>query len=108
VSQIDAGGVAGELTAMPASRPGRHVLYLHGGGFVAGSPALYRNLTWRVAAATRSRVLAIGYRLAPEHPFPAALDDAFAACRWLAGKADPRTTAVMGDSRAVALPSPCC
>jgi acetyl esterase/lipase len=99
VSRIDAGGVAGELIATPASRPGRHVLYLHGGGYVTGSPTLYRNFTWRVAAATRSRVLALDYRLAPEHPFPAALDDAFAACRWLnAGKADPRSTAVMGDS----------
>jgi acetyl esterase/lipase len=99
VSAIDAGGVTGELIATPASRPDRHVLYLHGGGYVTGSPALYRNFTWRIAAAARARVLAIDYRLAPEHPFPAALDDAFAACRWLlAGKADPRRTAVMGDS----------
>jgi epsilon-lactone hydrolase len=99
VSKIDAGGVAGELIATPASRPDRHVLYLHGGGYVTGSPALYRHLTWRIAAATRARVLAIDYRLAPEHPFPAALDDAFAACRWLlAAKADPRRAAIMGDS----------
>jgi acetyl esterase/lipase len=98
VSRIDAGGVAGELITTPASRSGRHVLYLHGGGYIAGSPALYRNFTWRIAAATQSRVLAIDYRLAPEHRFPAALDDAFAACRWLAGKGDPRSTAVMGDS----------
>jgi epsilon-lactone hydrolase len=99
VSKIDAGGVPGELIATPASRPDRHVLYLHGGGYVTGSPALYRNFTWRIASATRARVLAIDYRLAPEHPFPAALDDAFAACRWLlSGKAEPRRTAVMGDS----------
>ena len=99
VLKIDAGGVAGELIATPASRPDRHVLYLHGGGYVTGSPALYRNFTWRIASATRARVLAIDYRLAPEHPFPAALDDAFAACRWLlGGKAEPRRTAVMGDS----------
>ncbi len=99
VSKIDAGGVPGELIATPASRPDRHVLYLHGGGYVTGSPALYRNFTWRIASATRARVLAIDYRLAPEHPFPAALDDAFAACRWLlGGKAEPRRTAVMGDS----------
>ena len=98
-SKIDAGGVPGELIATPASRPDRHVLYLHGGGYVTGSAALYRNFTWRIAAATRARVVAIDYRLAPEHPFPAALDDAFAACRWLlGGKAEPRRTAVMGDS----------
>jgi len=99
VSAIDAGGVPGELISTPTSRPDCHVLYLHGGGYVTGSPALYRHFTWRVAAATRARVLAIDYRLAPEHPFPAALDDAFTACRWLlSGKADPRRTVVMGDS----------
>jgi epsilon-lactone hydrolase len=100
VSAIDAGGVPAELVSTPASQPGRHVLYLHGGGYVTGSPALYRHFTWRVAAAARARVLAIDYRLAPEHPFPAALDDAFAACRWLLGgkAADPHRTAVMGDS----------
>jgi acetyl esterase/lipase len=99
LSKIDAGGVAGELIATPASQRDRHVLYLHGGSYVTGSPALYRNFTWRIAAATRARVLALDYRLAPEHPFPAALDDAFAACRWLlAGEADPRRAAVMGDS----------
>jgi epsilon-lactone hydrolase len=99
VSAIVAGGVSGELISTPASRPDRHVLYLHGGGYVSGSPALYRHFTWRLATAARARVLAIDYRLAPEHPFPAALDDAFAACRWLlGGKADPQRTAVMGDS----------
>jgi acetyl esterase/lipase len=99
VSTIDAGGVAGDLISTPASRADRHVLYLHGGGYVAGSPALYRHFTWRIATAARARVLAIDYRLAPEHPFPAALDDAFAACRWLlGGKADPQRTVVMGDS----------
>jgi acetyl esterase/lipase len=98
-SKINAGGVTAELIATPASRPDRHVLYLHGGGYVTGSLGLYRHFIWRIAAAARARVLAIDYRLAPEHPFPAALDDAFAACRWLlAGKADPRRTAVMGDS----------
>jgi epsilon-lactone hydrolase len=99
VSTINAGGVACALIATPASLPDRQVLYLHGGGYVAGSPCLYRNLTWRIAAAARARVLAIDYRLAPEHPFPAALDDAFAACRWLIdGKADPTRTAIVGDS----------
>ncbi len=99
VSKIDAGGVAGELIATPVSQPDRHVLYLHGGSYVTGSPALYGNFTWRIAVATRARVLALDYRLAPEHPFPAALDDAFAACRWLlAGEADPRRAVVMGDS----------
>lgn len=99
VSAINAGGVASEFVATPASRPDRHVLFLHGGGYVTGSPALYRHFTWRIATAARARVLAIDYRLAPEHPFPAALNDALAACRWLfAGVADPKRTVVMGDS----------
>ncbi len=99
VLAVDAGGVPGELIATPASLPDRHVLFLHGGGYVTGSPALYRHFTWRIATAVRARVLAIDYRLAPEHPFPAALDDALAACLWiLGGKADPRRTAVIGDS----------
>jgi epsilon-lactone hydrolase len=99
VLPVDAGGVKGEFITTPASRPDRDVLFLHGGGYVTGSGALYRHFTWRIATAARARVLAIDYRLAPEHPFPAALDDAFAAYRWLvAGSADPRRTAVMGDS----------
>jgi epsilon-lactone hydrolase len=99
VCAVDAGGVPGEFVATPVSRPDRHVLFLHGGGYVTGSPALYRHFTWRIARAARARVLAIDYRLAPEHPFPAALDDALAACRWLLGGiAGPQRTAVMGDS----------
>jgi acetyl esterase/lipase len=96
---VDAGGVAGEFITTSASRPDRDVLFLHGGGYVAGSAAVYRHFTWRIATAARARVLAIDYRLAPEHPFPAALHDALVAYRWLVGgRADPRRTAVMGDS----------
>jgi len=99
VRRVDAGGVPGEFITTPASRRDRHVLFLHGGGYVAGSAEIYRHFTWRIATAARARVLAVDYRLAPEHPFPAALDDALAAYRWLvAGMADPRRTVVMGDS----------
>jgi epsilon-lactone hydrolase len=96
---LDAGGVGAELVTVPASRPDRHLLYLHGGGFVSGSPPLFRHVTWRLAAAARARLLAVDYRLAPEHPFPAALDDAVAAYRWLlAAGAAPARMAVIGDS----------
>ena len=96
---VDAGGVKADLIVTPASRADRHVLYLHGGGYRLGSPATYRHFTWRIAAATRARLLAIDYRLAPEHPFPAALDDAVAAYRWLlAERGDPRRMAVVGNS----------
>ena len=96
---VDAGGIAAERITTPLSRPERHVLYLHGGAYVAGSPALYRDFTWRIAARARAHVLCIDYRLAPKHPFPAALDDALRAYRWmLAENIDPKRMAIVGDS----------
>jgi epsilon-lactone hydrolase len=93
------GGVSVLRVATRLSCPERHILFLHGGGYVTGSPELYRHLTWRFAAAAAARVTAIRYRLAPEHPFPAALDDAVAAWRGLLAEGvDPRHTAVIGDS----------
>lgn len=95
---VDAGGVEAYWISTPASLPNRYLLYLHGGAYVAGSPTLYRHFTWRIAETTRSTLLAIEYRLAPEHPFPAALMDAVAAYRWLLAQvADPRV-AFIGDS----------
>src|SRR5262249_53189015 len=96
---IDAGGVPAVRVSTRASRADRHVLFLHGGGFVTGSSSLYRHLTWRLADAARGNLLSVDYRLAPDHPFPAALDDAVAAYRWLlANGADPPHAAAIGDS----------
>jgi monoterpene epsilon-lactone hydrolase len=97
---------AGELGGRPAEvlvpssrTPGHSVLYLHGGGFTVGSPATHRALAAHLAAASGATVHLLDYRLAPEHPFPAAVDDAVAAYRDLvAGGADPRRTALAGDS----------
>lgn len=98
-SPVDAGGVPGVLTTAARSRPDRHVLFLHGGAYVTGTQTLYRNFLWRIATTMRAEVLFVDYRLAPEHPFPAALDDAFAAWQWLiAAKAAPQRTVIMGDS----------
>ena len=84
------GGVAVVRVATPRSQADRHVLYLHGGGYVTGEPELYRHILWRFASAAAARLVAIKYRLAPEHPFPAALDDAVAAWRGLLAEgADP-------------------
>src|SRR5258708_35162104 len=95
--RVDADGVWADLITTPASEPHRHVLFLHGGGFIIGSPSLYRHVTWRIAETTCARVLAVDYRLAPEHPFPAAQEDAVRAYRWLLGnRADPGRTAVVG------------
>ncbi|HLY45352.1 MAG TPA: alpha/beta hydrolase [Stellaceae bacterium] len=93
------GGIAALHVAAPGADPARRILFLHGGGYVSGSPELYRGLLWRIAAASAARITAIDYRLAPEHPFPAALDDAAAAWRGLlADGCDPRRAVVMGDS----------
>jgi monoterpene epsilon-lactone hydrolase len=94
-----AGGVPGEWVTAPGSRGDRVVLYLHGGGYVAGSPATHRALTAALSRSARARVLALDYRLAPEHPFPAALDDACAAHEWLTGQGlSARQIAIGGDS----------
>jgi epsilon-lactone hydrolase len=83
----------------PASQSDRCILFLHGGGYIIGSPSLYRHFTWRLATATRARVLSLDYRLAPEHPFPAALDDAVTGYQWvLANGVEPERVAVIGDS----------
>jgi len=75
------------------------VLYLHGGGYVIGSPRSHRHLAAAVARASAARALLLDYRLAPEHPFPAALDDAVAAYEWLLGQGlDARRIVVAGDS----------
>lgn len=96
---VDAGGVPAEWVAAPGVDPARAALLLHGGGYAIGSIATHRRLAYDLSAASGARVLVIDYRLAPEHPFPAALDDAVLAWRWLlqAGFA-PNRLAIVGDS----------
>lgn len=75
------------------------ILYLHGGAYALGFSSTHRELVARLARATKMRGLAIDYRLAPEHPFPAALEDATAAYRWLLNQGhDPSQIIVAGDS----------
>jgi epsilon-lactone hydrolase len=96
---IDAGGVAAERIIPYAAPYDRHVLYLHGGGFIAGSPGVYRHLAWRIGLVSGAQVLSPDYRLAPEYPFPAALDDAVAAYEWLLSEGiEPHQVALVGDS----------
>lgn len=80
----DAGGVPGEWAVPPNASPGTAILYLHGGGYGIGSIASHRHLAAQIALASLVRAFSIDYRLAPEHPFPAAVDDAVTAARWLA------------------------
>ena len=94
------GGVPGEwVRARGHERPSLTLLYLHGGGYTTGSPATHRALTGHLAARCDARVFAADYRLAPEHPFPAAVDDAVAAWRGLRGEGvDAGRIAIAGDS----------
>ena len=88
-----------EWLTPPGARSDTVVLYLHGGGYVIGSPRSHRHLAAAVARASAARALLLDYRLAPEHPFPAALDDAVAAYEWLLGQGlDARRIVVAGDS----------
>jgi acetyl esterase/lipase len=97
--ELTLNGVPALRVTGPESEPGRQILFLHGGGYITGSPALYRHVLWRFAAAARAAVVAVDYRLAPDHPFPAALDDAVTAWRALLARgADPRFCAFLGDS----------
>lgn len=76
------------------------ILYLHGGGYMAGSIQAYRQLASHLARAAKARCLIINYRLAPEHPYPAALDDAVSAYQWLIDQnvIDPGRIVIAGDS----------
>lgn len=77
------GGVKGEWAEPAVHTANRTILYLHGGGYVIGSPASHRDMVSAIADAAQARALILDYRLGPEHPFPAAVDDALAAYRGL-------------------------
>lgn len=97
--KVRAGSVPCEWVDTPGIDPQRVVIYLHGGGYMIGSPNSHRDLAQRLSRAARARVLVVDYRLAPEHPYPAAVEDALAAYRWLLGAGfRPERTAIAGDS----------
>lgn len=93
-------GVPGEWIWAEGADADAVVLYLHGGGYVAGSIASHKNLTGHLAKAVGCRVFAADYRLAPENPFPAGVDDAVAVYRGLVSDEgiDPARIAISGDS----------
>jgi epsilon-lactone hydrolase len=96
---VDAGGVGAEWIVPPEAASDRVILYLHGGGYVMGSINTHRAMVARIARAAEARGLALDYRLAPEHPFPAAVDDATAAYRWLLSQGyKPGKIVIAGDS----------
>ncbi len=98
-SPVDAGGVRCEWVDVPQSRPERVLIYLHGGGFALRFPNLYARFTAQIGRALGTRALLVDYRLAPEHPFPAAVDDCFNAYRWLLAQGvAARNVVIAGDS----------
>jgi epsilon-lactone hydrolase len=99
VEHAEVGGVPGDWLTMPGADAARVALYIHGGAFVLCSPRGYRPLGARIAKATRARTFLVDYRLAPEHPFPAAIQDSADAYRGiLAQGVAPSSIVIAGDS----------
>lgn len=96
---LEAAGIPAEWIVPQGASAKGVVLYLHGGSFIAGSIASHRTLAGNVAIAANARVLLLDYRLAPEHPFPAGLEDAAAVYDWIVSQGiDPAGLVVAGDS----------
>lgn len=99
VTKVSANGVSSEWTATPDAAADKAILYLHGGGYVIGSLDSHRHVAAEAGRAAGTRTLAIDYRMAPEHPFPAAVDDTVAAYRFLLNSGIAAgNIAVAGDS----------
>ena len=99
VEPVTANGVPAEWTTAPGADPKRVVLYLHGGGYVFGSILSHRHLVAEIGLQARCRTLALDYRLAPEHPFPAPVEDTLAAYRFLLDSGiEARHITLAGDS----------
>jgi acetyl esterase/lipase len=99
VEAADANGVVAEWTGTEEADPGKVILFLHGGGYVSGSLQSHRHMVAQAGREARARTLALDYRLAPEHPFPAAVEDAVAGYRFLLSRGfSANYIAVGGDS----------
>ena len=99
VEPAAANGVAAEWTSTPGADPSRVLLFLHGGGYVSGSIASHRVMVAEAGRQAKARTLALAYRLAPEHPFPAALEDALAGYGFLLSSGiNARHVVIGGDS----------
>lgn len=99
VEPADADGVAAEWTTTPAADPARVILFLHGGGYISGSITSHRHMIAQAGREAGARTFALGYRLAPEHPFPAALEDALSGYRYLLAQGfAPQHIVIAGES----------
>src|SRR4029079_5142334 len=96
---VDVNGTPGEYSIVPGSDASRVLMFFHGGGYLSGSIQSHRRWVTEAGRAARMQTLAVAYRLAPEHPFPAAYDDAFAAWKFLRGQGIAASRiAIGGDS----------
>jgi monoterpene epsilon-lactone hydrolase len=99
LEKLSIGSMAAEWHIPGEMEKERVILYLHGGAYTFCSPATHRHLAGRIALASQARMLVIAYRLAPEHPFPAALEDALIAWDWLLTQGiSPQELVIAGDS----------
>jgi len=100
VTSVQADGVPCDWITAHGANTGRVLMYIHGGGFSIHMPRLYASLAADLSARLKARVLLVDYRLAPEHPFPAAPDDCLATYRWLLQQpgVEPGQVMVAGDS----------
>ncbi|MGW8268033.1 MAG: alpha/beta hydrolase [Longimicrobiales bacterium] len=96
ISPVTLNGLSGEWIQGPGSGLDGAILHLHGGAFVSGSPATHRELVARISAAAGVRAFSLGFRLAPEHPFPTPLEDALEGYRWLLGQGYAPSRVVLG------------
>ena len=99
VEKVSANGVAAEWTATPGAARDAAILYAHGGGYLFGSLDSHRHMVAELGRAANCVALAMNYRLAPEHPFPAPVEDALAGYRFLLAQGfKPERIAIAGDS----------
>ena len=99
LEEVDLDGVPGEWSIVPGSDAARVLMFFHGGGYCSGSILSHRRMVTEAGRVARMRTLAVAYRLAPEHPYPAAHEDAMTAWRFLRKQGIPaRNIAVGGDS----------
>ena len=104
IASVDINGLPGEWSIVPDSDPSRVLMFFHGGGYCSGSIVSHRRLVTEAGRAAGVRTLAIGYRLAPEHPFPAAYDDVLTAWCFLRDRNIPAAhIAIGGDSAGAGL-----
>ncbi|MHA1914633.1 MAG: alpha/beta hydrolase [Promethearchaeota archaeon] len=99
IEEVDIDGIPAEWQIIPGSNEDRVLIYLHGGGFILNSPKNYRTFTIELARQSNMKILSLDYPLAPEHPYPAALEASVNAYQWVLSKGyEPKNVVIAGDS----------